>query len=174
VLETEVKIKLSHPRIEDLEKELIKNNFKFINEEIQEDIYFNSIYKDFKLTDEALRIRVSKDKAELTYKGPKLSSDIKVREELSCEIKDVNSMISILEKLGFLPKYKINKKRKNYMWGKYIISLDIVENLGEFIEIEANDVSKNEFKSFVSEFVEKFGIKGEVLLKSYLEIMLGV
>lgn len=67
------------------------------------DIYFNSYLRDFRSTDEALRIRIKDDGARLTYKGPKLNSQTKSRLELTVEINDPQAMQKILVELGFRP-----------------------------------------------------------------------
>ena len=76
MIEVEVKAKIDN--FEDMRKKL--NNLGAIKtkEEFQEDIYFNSPIVDFAKTDEALRIRTTKQGNEkhifITYKGGKIDS----------------------------------------------------------------------------------------------------
>ena len=50
-----------------------------IGTENHRDLYFNSPLRDFKESDEALRIRIKEEGARLTYKGPKLDKETKSR-----------------------------------------------------------------------------------------------
>ncbi|MEM4080438.1 MAG: CYTH domain-containing protein, partial [Metallosphaera sp.] len=71
VIEREIKIKLDIDPSQ-LVRNLEKEGFEYLGEEEQEDVYLNGTVKDFRDTDEALRIRVVNDKVELTYKSPKM------------------------------------------------------------------------------------------------------
>jgi len=59
----------------------------FVKSETQEDTYFTHPCRDFRKTDEALRVRRT-DRLVLAYKGPKRKSDLKVREEVEFEVPD--------------------------------------------------------------------------------------
>ncbi|MEM1626312.1 MAG: class IV adenylate cyclase [Sulfolobaceae archaeon] len=172
MIESEIKIKINSPELSILEEEF-KKNFKYLGEEIQEDIYYNSIYRDFKVTDEALRLRIINDSIiELTYKGPKISSRSKVREEITCRISDYKAIDKILEKIGFYKVIRIKKIRKNFKKENFLISLDYVEGLGSFLEVEGISVSEDELLNFTENLLKRFNIKGQKTLKSYLELLL--
>lgn len=170
-IEREIKIKLISPRLEELEK-LINSKYQFLNEEHQIDIYYNSPIRDFKKTDEALRLRLVNGKAEITYKGPKLSSQSKSREEITVKIDDLKLMDLILQRLGFIKVLQVEKVRKNYKTDKFTISLDKVSELGEFVEIEGIDINEEQLMNFVNNFLKNFNIMGEKTLKSYLELLI--
>ncbi|HIH62261.1 MAG TPA: class IV adenylate cyclase, partial [Methanobacteriales archaeon] len=68
MIEVEVKAKTDHR----IKKKLESIGAQKIRTEKQEDIYFNAPHKDFKITDEALRIRETPTRTLLTYKGPKI------------------------------------------------------------------------------------------------------
>ncbi|BFH73335.1 class IV adenylate cyclase [Sulfurisphaera javensis] len=171
-IEREIKIKLISPKLEDIERKL-NEKYKPINEEYQVDIYYNSPVRDFRKTDEALRLRViNNNMIELTYKGPKLSQQSKSREEIIVKVDNLNSMDLILQRLGFIKTLKIEKIRKNYKIDKFIVSLDKVTDLGEFIEIEGINVKEEELTQFVNTFLKEFNILGEKTLKSYLELLI--
>ncbi|QIW23134.1 class IV adenylate cyclase [Sulfolobus sp. S-194] len=169
-IEREIKIKLISPNIEELEK-ILNNKYKLFNEEHQIDIYYNSPVRDFRKTDEALRLRLVNNEVELTYKGPKLSSESKSREEITVKIDNLDSMDLILRKLGFVKVLKIEKIRKNYKINNFTISLDRVFNLGDFVEIEGIDITDEELINFVNNFLKEYNIEGEKTLKSYLELL---
>ncbi len=78
-----------------------------LEEVFQIDIYFQSPVNDFHETDEALRVRQSKIQdgktlVELTYKGPKTGTEMKIREELTIETTNIENTTQILERLGFI------------------------------------------------------------------------
>jgi len=171
MIESEIKIKVEYPDLTTLEKEF-RQNFEYVSEETHEDIYYNSIYRDFRITDEALRLRITKDTVELTYKGPKISTASKTREEITCKLLDGKAMSEILERLGFYKVITIKKIRKNFKYKQFIISLDHVEGLGDFLEIEGLNVKEEELISFAEDLLKRFRIKGEKTLKSYLELLI--
>lgn len=109
---------------------------KLVGVEHHCDAYFNSPHRDFKETDEALRIRVKDQGARLTYKGPKLDHKTKSRRELTVEIDDPVAMEKILMALGFVKSGMVRKVRTKYALGQAVIALDEVEGLGSFIEVE--------------------------------------
>lgn len=169
-IEREIKIKLLSPSLDTL-LEKFKSKYTFIGEEKQRDIYYNSPIRDFRISDEALRIRQTNDKVELTYKGPKLSSQSKSRIEINVEISSLEDMDTILQKLGFKKVMELEKRRWNFKVDSYTVSLDSVKDLGEFIEIEGIDVDERKLLDFVNKFLEENEIKGEPTIKSYLELM---
>ena len=135
------------------------------------DIYFNSPTRDFRRTDEALRIRIKEEGARLTYKGPKLDIRTKSRLELTVEVKDPAAMEKILAELGFRPSGEVRKRRTKYTLGEVTFALDDVEGLGSFLEIEApaeDDWADKQER--VLEILQRLG-QGESIRKSYLELL---
>ncbi|BCS91985.1 hypothetical protein L3N51_00131 [Metallosphaera sp. J1] len=169
VIEREIKVKLSlDPQF--LIDRLLQEGYEYVGKEIQEDIYLNGDSRDFRKTDEALRIRLVNDKIELTYKGPKMGSKSKSREEITVSLDDKESMIRILEKLGYRVAQSVRKTRHVLRKGEFNICVDTVEGLGNFLEIEGIDVKEERLLDFFKEFRSKFGINGEIITKSYLEL----
>ena len=174
MIEVEVKAKISHP---DKIIKLLKTKTIFLKEIYQEDIYFNAPDRDFRITDEALRIRTSSEGSALTYKGPKIGNLIdKTREEISVHINDFKKMRVILEKLGFQTVDKVSKKRILFQFNDLSISVDFVEHLGEFIEIESLVNTQNEIEKKRKEILD-FLNELEIPLedcerRSYLELLL--
>mgnify|MGYP002514136781 CR=1 FL=1 len=84
MIEVEVKAKIGS--FEEMEKRLDEIGARKTKKEFQEDIYFNSPVVDFAQTDEALRIRTTKENDNtnifITYKGPKIDSKSKTRKEI--------------------------------------------------------------------------------------------
>ncbi len=136
------------------------------------DIYFNSPVRDFRESDEALRIRVKEEGSRLTYKGPKLDSETKSRKELTIKIDDPEAMMQILQSLGFVPSGEVVKNRVKYALGDVIFAMDDVSGLGSFIEIEiAGGNDWPEKKILLQDLMTKLGL-GESIRKSYLELLL--
>ncbi|MGA9097822.1 MAG: class IV adenylate cyclase [Methanotrichaceae archaeon] len=143
-----------------------------IGTEHHRDIYFNSPVRDFRESDEALRIRVKDKGTRLTYKGPKLDSETKSRKELTIKIDDSEAMLQILLSLGFVPSGEVIKTRTKYALGDIIFAMDDVSGLGSFIEMEiAGGDDWPEKKRQLQDLMTKLGL-GESIRKSYLELLL--
>ncbi|MFB3766477.1 MAG: class IV adenylate cyclase [Methanotrichaceae archaeon] len=143
-----------------------------IGTEHHRDIYFNSPIRDFKASDEALRIRVKEEGARLTYKGPKLDSETKSRKELTVKIDDSESMMQILLSLGFVISGEVIKSRTKYTLGDIIFAMDDVSGLGSFLEIEiAGGDDWPEKKRMLQDIMTELGLD-ESIRKSYLELLL--
>ena len=140
MIEVEVKAKINDFNL--VKKSLKEIDAKKSHIEHQEDSYFASPIKDFAKTDEALRIREikinKKTKTVITYKGPKIDAKSKTREEIELGIEDPKKMERVFEHLGFKKVAKVIKKRTIYLLDEYIISLDEVEGLGPYMEIETD------------------------------------
>lgn len=115
---------------------------KFVGEERQEDTYFRHPCRDFRATDEALRIRAINDDAVVTYKGPRIPGPVKTRPEteLPLAVDTKEQWISIFVSLGFVVAAKIAKVRQVYSlsWSDlpFTIAFDKVEGIGMFVEVE--------------------------------------
>jgi len=173
LIEVEAKYKVEGIHL--IEEKLYRLGAELVKEVNEEDYYFNHPCRDFRETDEALRVRVKDDIIELTYKGPKLSSRTKSRVEVSVHVKDsLSKILDMLKYLGFRQVAIIRKHRKLFKLGDYRISLDRVHGLGDFIEIEVLVSEKNmsAMEEKVLELARKLGLKGNPILKSYLELFL--
>ena len=79
----------------------------------------------------------------------------------------------MLDRLGFTKTAEVNKWRENYQFKNAAISLDTVDELGTFAEIEImaeNDDS--EVSAQIEKISKEIGIQGEPILTSYLELLL--
>ncbi len=174
MIEIEVKAHIEDPK--HIERSIISLGAAPLGIESQVDTYYNTPFRDFGKTDEALRVRVQDGKYLLTYKGPKLDNVSKTRKEFEVEINDAGDMGDILSSLGFFPVATIVKKRRKYRIGDFSIALDDVRNLGNFIEIEISlKESKNHEEKVESifKFIEKLGIsRASTVRESYLEMLL--
>lgn len=106
----------------------------------QADTYYAAPHRDLAATDEALRIRRERtddgERAELTYKGPKVDSTSKTREEHESAVADPDAVDAALRALGFEPVATVEKARERFVLGEYAVTLDAVADLGEFVEVE--------------------------------------
>ena len=64
------------------------------------------------------------------------SSGLKAREELNTAVESGEIFEQVLDRLGFRKTAEVNKWRENYKLGTIAISLDSVDELGTFAEIE--------------------------------------
>ena len=128
MIEVEIKAKIHDNK---LAFEKIKEiGGEYSHSEIQHDIYFNGETKDFRETDEALRIREIPEgddfKNILTYKGPKLNTETKTRKEIEVVIDDKVNMTEILISLGYKPSAIVDKVRRVFKYNDYTI-INVIE-----------------------------------------------
>ena len=102
---------------------------------------------------------------------------MKTREEIEFKIEDFDKAKRAFEKLGFIPVAHVKKRRISYKYGDYIISLDRVNQLGTFLEIECEVSNESEIKEkedkIKSFLTNTLGIKEfKSIRKSYLEMLL--
>ena len=176
MIEVEVKAKIDD--FKSLKRELKKIGALKIKTEHQKDIYFNSPIKNFVKTDEALRIRkisIENDvHSVITYKGPKIDNASKTREEIEIAIGDPYEVRKLFENLGFKKSSQVVKNREIYELNEYLISLDDVEGLSPYMEIETGLKDGNDFQPALDGIFEtyaKLGIVDGFERRSYLELL---
>jgi adenylate cyclase class 2 len=107
---------------------------------VQVDTYYDAPHRDFAETDEALRVRretrAGETTARITYKGPLVESESKTREEFETGVDDGETADAIFEHLGFEPAATVRKDRRFYDYEGYTVTLDDVEGVGQFVEVE--------------------------------------
>jgi len=134
--EVELKLQADHDRVRE---RLADHGADRIDTVTQEDTYYNAPDRDFAETDEALRVRRETDddtRVVLTYKGPLVDSASKTREEAQTHVADSAAIEAILTGLGYEPTATVTKEREQYALGDCTVTLDRVEGLGEFVEVE--------------------------------------
>ena len=172
MIEVEVKAKINS--FKEMETRLEKIGAKKSRKEFQEDIYFASPIVDFAKTDEALRIRTTNNNTFITYKGPKLNEKAKTRKEVEMTIENAGKAKDIFTEIGFKPVRTVRKNRRYYTYENFEISLDDVEGLKPYMEIEIaleddNDYSEAQDKIF--KLFEKLGITDGFERTSYMELL---
>lgn len=174
MIEVEVKVPLEG--IGSLRSKLMELDCTCLGREGHEDTYYNGTDRDFAATDEALRLRRVDGRCVITYKGPKIGTRSKSRREIELEVGNAASADEVLTALGFTRVMTVTKTRENYRWGRYIISLDTVTDLGHYMEIETDAENESEVPPKVEEMtglLGQLGIKQDaVITESYLELLL--
>lgn len=102
----------------------------------QVDRYFDHPTRDFGETDEALRVREQSGAIRLTYKGPRLDQATKSRTEFDVGVDDGERVADLLEALGFEHVATVIKDREIFSLADVTITLDEVEGLGTYAELE--------------------------------------
>ena len=172
MIEVEVKAKIDS--FEKMEKRLENLGALKSKKEFQEDIYFASPIVDFAQTDEALRIRTTNNNIFITYKGPKLNKDAKTRKEVEMSIESAGKAKDIFEEIGFKEVRTVRKNRQYYTYENFEISLDDVEGLNPYMEIEISLEDGNDYddaQKSIFELFEKLGITEGFERTSYLELL---
>ncbi len=172
MLEVELKVKV--PSLEPVRKQLLMKGAVCSGRIHEHDIYYNAPHRDFGVTDEAVRVRYTNNHAVVTYKGAKIKKfGLKAREELNTAVESGEVFEKMLNRLGFTKTTEVNKWRENYRYAEAAISLDEVDELGTFVEIEIMAEDENSNASEVIERIAKeIGVSGESILASYLELLL--
>ncbi|WP_049934550.1 class IV adenylate cyclase [Halalkalicoccus jeotgali] len=174
--EVEMKVRADHERV----RAALNDRGATARDAVtQRDTYYDAPTRSFAETDEALRIRreTRKDteRAVLTYKGPLVGENSKTREEHETGVEDGEIVGSILDSLGFVPVETVEKDREHFSLGEYVVTLDSIAGLGEFVEVET-EVPEAEIDSArdgVARTVESLGLDPAAEIQtSYLELLL--
>ena len=106
-----------------------------------------------------LRLRKEKNKAELTYKTVRANQEVKVAEEYTVEVSDLERMKKILECLGLSVVENMRKHRVSYALDRVHIDIDRYKgNYGyipELLEIEAENIDS------IHKYAEILGFKAK-------------
>lgn len=138
-IEMEIKIRLTKEEYDNLNN-LMKTKGRLLLESNQQDIYYQSNYLIGDMN-KSLRIRTSGNKKILTYKNNNNNNNKMYCEEYEVEIDNSGNLEKIFDSIGLAKITIVNKNRKIYNYfDKYEVSLDKVDNLGYFIEIEVKEI----------------------------------
>jgi adenylate cyclase class 2 len=147
----------------------------------QVDRYFAHPSRDFKLTDEAFRLRRDGSANRITYKGPKIDVAVKTRREIELPLPDgadyLDQFSELLESLGFRHVAKVSKRRTSVQLtglGRVVhVCLDEVDGLGCFVELElvVEEPDLSAAKQVISSLAGELGLE-TVIRRSYLEMLL--
>ena len=185
--EVEVKVRVKDATA--IEQVVLRAGGHRLNSEIQTDMYYDHPCRSFSQTDEAVRIRAREAvdnvplsnsgyaPMELTYKGPKVDKTTKTRLEYTTGITDLDATISILHHTGFRHVTTIKKHRLFFDIKGTTVSIDDVDDVGLFIELEILAGSKRSMEAArnrVISLVRQLGLDPDSMIReSYLELYLG-
>jgi len=181
--EVEIKQRADHERVR---RRLEAMDADPLGAVVQVDTYYDAPHRDFAETDEALRVRRERAGAEtgtesgettahLTYKGPLVEAESKTRQEFETAVGDDEALDAILDALGFEPAATVEKERRRFGVGEYTVTLDTVESLGEFVEIEtdADEEGVDTAREGAQSLLADLGLEpGPGIRTSYLELVL--
>ena len=167
----EVEIKAPCDDLERIARIIVEMGGTFLENLHERDIYYNHPGRDFRITDEAFRIRVMNERYRITYKGPKIGGRSKTRFEAEIGIDDPDGMAVILERLGFTKTGEVVKKRALYRIGGTEICLDEVEGVGRFVELEQMGGDREKIETALFGLAAMLGLS-RFERRSYLEMRL--
>jgi adenylate cyclase class 2 len=164
--EVEIQATIKNP--EDAEKKL-RNLGKFIMVRKQTDKYFVLPHRDFFDKEppiEYLRIRREEGRNHLNYSFVHFGNDgwLQHTDEYETLIEKPEIVEEIFNKIGLILKITVVKTRKYFKCGDFEVTLDNVEGLGDFMEVEAKKdfggVDKT--RKACSDFLNSLNIEYEV------------
>ncbi|TFG29394.1 class IV adenylate cyclase [Candidatus Thorarchaeota archaeon] len=186
----EVEVKLPVTDKEAMKQKIIQAGGVPLNSDLQIDTYYDHPCRSFSKTDESIRIRhrtltegsplneSEHAPIELTYKGPKVDKKTKTRIEytVGLEEKDHASITKILSSTGFRFVAIITKTREFFDIGGIVASLDDVNDVGLYIELELIAKGEDGMKAAreqILELVKNLGLDENTMVReSYLELYL--
>ena len=133
-------------------------------------------YPDLPLGTPVLRVRKQNEKYFFTLKIPQSSHQDCIEREM--EIQDGEKMVEILELMKWDRLPTVDKKRIKTNYKDMEIVLDVVEHLGEFIEVEKivtheDHEDRKKVKAELLDFLETLGIpKSDEVIDGKYDIML--
>lgn len=114
--------------------------------------------------------------AKLTYKGPLLDGASKTRAEHETAVADAEAVSGVFEGLGFDPAATVEKRREFWSYDGFTVTLDAVDDLGEFVEIERgvdDEAAIGATRDEALEALEALGLDGSAQIRtSYLGLLL--
>lgn len=190
--EVEMKLRAEHDQIRE---QLTAMDADHIGGVTQEDTYYDAPDREFAETDEAFRVRRETDHGEdgddadiaadtggdgrvlLTYKGPLVDDTSKTREEAETRVAEEAQLRAILAGLGYEPAATVHKQRDRYEVGGCRVTLDRVDEVGEFVEVEHHDpVAETDIEAAreaVTDLLVELGLDPEESIQtSYLGLVL--
>jgi len=186
--EVELKVRADHAVVRDRLAELGAEHVERVE---QADTYYDAPHRDFAETDEALRVRretvvpspesggatdqSNATEARVTYKGPLVDDTSKTRREFETAVAEGETMGNVLDGLGFEPAAVVEKTRDRYRLDGYVVTLDAVAGVGEFVEVE-REVPEDEVaaaREGAFDLLDRLGLDPDDTIRtSYLGMLL--
>jgi adenylate cyclase class 2 len=133
----ESELKLHVEDLDQLRERLRGSGAELLHGPLREvNLLFDSSDNVLATSGRALRLRTIGDRHLLTFKGvARYLGQIKQREEIEVELRDHDSMVGVLARLGFSRKLRYDKDRESWRLGAVMIALDHTP-LGDFAEVD--------------------------------------
>jgi adenylate cyclase class 2 len=137
-IEIEIQVKVDN--VEPL-REFLEASAKKVKETRQVDEYFNPGHRDFLASSpviEWLRLRDANGSVSVNYKHYHYDEDGKSQycDEYETPVGDIKQMQQMFAALDIKSLVIVDKTRTIYLWENFEVSLDHVEGLGDFVEVE--------------------------------------
>jgi adenylate cyclase class 2 len=185
VYEVELKYRVPDPAA--VERALVAVAARFREPVHQVDRYFAHPCRDFARTDEALRLRRVGDQVVITWKGPRIDTATKTRQELELPLsgdaastpRTIDQWTELLEALGFRQVREVAKRRRAarvpWQGAEVEVAIDSLPELGDFIELElqARVGELPQARACLESFARHLGCS-EPERRSYLELLLAM
>ena len=182
----EVELKYAVPDVPQLLVELEQFGLCFGEAVEEHDTFYQHPAKDYAATDECLRIRHRAGEYKITYKGTKVdcataeeTRDTKTRQEIELFLSDKTEIArqwdQLLHALGFRAAAELKKLRRSaglvFQEQKYELSLDHIDGLGDFIELEtfADTMQLDDACRHIKSLAAALGLT-QSITASYLEL----
>lgn len=182
MLEIEFKAALTAQQAKELPEKLLTLGYSGQRAVWEQDVYFNAPDRDFRKTDEALRLRTVRtlpDGAEqtfITYKGAKLDEASSSRRELETGVASFGTMQALLLALGYRAVFSVRKTRRSVACGAKTVCLDCVDGLGDFIELETVLPDGTDYETAAEALLTLLDTlqipRSALTRKSYLELLM--
>lgn len=180
----EVEIKILIQNKENIIAKLEELGFVMSSSVEELDRYFDNEVHQIRGADQALRVRTvrnllsEKEASCITFKGKKLDAISVTREELETTVEDPQTAVKILEALGFsvMPPV-VRKYRREYTWNHITACIDVVDGLGDFLELETmvpEDQDRDTALEVLQTLMDKLGVSmKDTTRNSYLSMLQG-
>ena len=174
--EVELKLEAEHGRVRERLSELDAESLGRVR---QVDTYYDAPHRSFAASDEALRVREERGDdgrwVGVTYKGPLVEAESKTREEHETAVEDGAEMRAVLERLGFTPAETVEKERERFRYREYTVTLDAVDGLGEFVEVETEAEAVETAREGAVDVLRELDLDADEQVRtSYLGLLLDV
>lgn len=169
-VEIEIKLKVHHlAPVRDRLREIAATH---VGEVMETNAFFDTSDRALLASDCGLRLRHSRDvatkqeKLVVTYKGPRGEGQVKKREEIEFGVDRADGIEQFLERLGYVRQLSFEKRRETWKLEKCTIELDLLPELGSFVEIECPT------EADVTKIQEQLGLTDQpVVPKTYPDLV---
>lgn len=185
--EVEIKFRVNNITLSEFERQLQQRfgGTKFSDPVTESDSFFQHPCRNFIQTDECLRLRNrlfsdGTSKHFLTYKGPKIDTRTKTRQEIELPITEPESLENLLLALGFYPSASVRKYRRRMALTHEHRHVEIVfdtlpdlpESARSFIEMETISTTEeiDECRKLILRLADQLGLS-EPIRDSYLKLV---